>query len=96
MQVADKSAHEASFANAGCQGKAKRRKVSFEIGDGWEFALDCRKRGMQISVLLGWDNLCDSVENFQRLSLRRSQAETACYGVDVSIHDFALSPSKSI
>ena len=33
VQVADEGAHEARFADTGCQGEAERRKLAFEVGD---------------------------------------------------------------
>lgn len=86
VQVADEGAHEARLADAGRKGEAEGGKVPFEVGDGWELALYCGKRCREITALLRRHNLCDAIENLQRCTLRRAQAQASGDGIDVAIH----------
>ncbi len=86
MQVADEGTHQPCLADAGGKREAQRWKLALEVRHRREFAANGFQRGSDVRALLGRHDFGDAVENFQRVPLRRAQAQSASDGVDVVIH----------
>jgi len=86
VQITDKRTHQPGFADAGSQGKTERRKFTFKVFHRGKFALDGCHQSSCINPFAGRSNFGDAMENFQRMALRRPQAQAAGYGVNVSVH----------
>ena len=97
MQIADESAHQPRFADAGRQREAEAGELPLEVGDGRKFAADRGKRGLNVSAFLGRRDLGHTIQNFERLTLRCAKAQAAGDGVDMTVHRLApfFAPNRS-
>ena len=87
VQVADERAHQPRLADAGGQREAERRETPLEVRDASETRCGSTASAAARSAsLLRRHDLGDAVEDFQRLPLRRAQAQAAGDGVDVAVH----------
>lgn len=92
VEVADKGTHQAGFAHASGQGKAQGWKFTLKARDRGKLALDGAKQAGCIGIFAGRRDLGDAMEKFQGDALGWPQAQSAGYGVNVSVHrlDFLL------